>query len=266
MIDIKQINTVYVHDEDFNADDIVSTAILLMVNKDIIIKRVENMPSELNENEIILDLELCNDDNTLSSLVFEWCYEYLFDKVGIIDKEKAKEVFYQNYLNRLATRINNEFCNDYIFRENRILLAFNAYWYEKVKDKSICDEQFRKATDLMMMVLENWLKDVKEEADLRQVEDSIWKKATDSSDNGIYILERYIPWQFQIKKNPTTNARIIIFKSNRGGYNIMSKSIDELKIKKSEYLTFIHPSGFMGVASSLENAILAARQSLASAS
>ena len=65
-----------------------------------------------------------------------------------------------------------------------------------------------------------------------------------------------------IKKDKKANVKLIISKNDRGSYSVISKDSDLFKIKESKYLSFVHPSQFMGVADSLENAIMGARYSL----
>ena len=274
MINIKSINKVYVHDGEFNTDDVVSAAMIKMANKDIVIERVDKKP-KLNANELCLglggkydykfnkyQLDEYGNHYSLSTYAFEWCSDNLFIDCGIENVEKARDIFYERYIEKITTGTLKKFYNDRFFRENGILLSFNLNWHEEANGTAYSDDQFFKAVDFMMIVLENWLKQTKEDADLRDIEDEIWHKAEESQEDGIYVLERHIPWQYQVKKNPDTKAKIIIFKSNRGGYNIVSKSTDEVEIQDSEYLLFIHPSRFMGVAETLNNAILAAKQTM----
>lgn len=274
MINIKSINKVYVHDKEFNTDDVVSTAMIKMANKDIVIERVGKKP-ELHENELCLglggkydykfnkyQLDEYGNRYSLSTYAFEWCLDNLFIDSGIENKETARNIFYKRYIKKITTGTLKKSYNDRYFGENSILLSFNSTKYEEANGAAYSDNQFFKAVDFMMIVLENWLKQTKEDADLRDVEDEIWRKAEESQEDGIYVLERHIPWQYQVKKNPNTKAKIIIFKSNRGRYNVVSKSIDEVEIQDSEYLSFIHPSRFMGVAETLNNAILAAKQTM----
>lgn len=269
-MNIKAIKKLYIHDGRFNTDDVVSAAMIKLANENIILERVGQKPIE-EEGTLLLGLggalDYKNKENRvdqqgdlycLMTYASELCLDIILDEYGIKNMERAKELFYNTYIEKVSIGTRNRFFNRRFFKENDILLSFNLEWYEKGND----DEQFFKAVELMLIVLENWLKQTKEDSDLRSVEDEIWKKAEKASEDGIYILERHIPWQYQVKKNPDTKAKIIIFKSNRGGYNVVSKSTDEIKIQDSEYLSFVHPSRFMGVADSLNNAILAARQTV----
>lgn len=271
---IKSINKVYIHNGEFNADDIISTALIKMTNKNIVIERVSSRPI-LKEDELCLGIagkydynsnkylkDNCGNPYCLTTYVSIWCLDELFKLFQINNTDKANKLFYERYISKVAIGTRKKFFNDKFFRENRIVLDFNSHWYEEVNGITNSDNQFFKAVDLMMIVIENWLKQIKEDSDLREVEDEIWNKAEETQEEGIYVLEKHIPWQYQVKKNPDTKAKIIIFKSNRGGYNVVSKSTDEIEIQDSEYLSFIHPSRFMGVAKTLNNAILAARQTI----
>jgi len=64
------------------------------------------------------------------------------------------------------------------------------------------------------------------------------------------------------KKNKDNNVKMVVSKNERGGYSVISKNSYLFKIRKCQYLSFVHPSNFMGVANTLENAISAAKYSL----
>ena len=275
-MDIKSITKVYVHAGEFNTDDIVSAAMIKAANPDVVIARAKSK-SDLLEGELCLGLggtfdcttNRCQIDEygnrySLSTYAFEWCADVLLRETGIVNIEVAKDIFYATYIKKITLGTLKGFHRDSFFRENRILLGFNSRWYEEADGVTNSDKQFFKAVDFMMIVLENWLRQTKEDSDMRELEDEIWHKAEETSEEGIYVLERHIPWQYQVKKDPDTKAKIIIFESNRGGYSVVSKSTDELKIQDSEYLSFLHPSGFMGVADTLSNAVLAAKKTLSS--
>ena len=134
-------------------------------------------------------------------------------------------------------------------------------YYNELESNSY-DEQFNEAIDFTMLYLENIFREIIQETDYRKLEDEIWKDAEQNQVDGIYILKERIPWQVQIKNNPESNAKIIIQKSNRGGYSITTRDVNQFKIKESKYLSFIHPSKFMGTSATLNDAIMAAKYTM----
>lgn len=276
---VQALKKVYVHRGRFNLDDVVSAALIKAINPEVtIIRDNKAMPSE---GEIRLGgkgeygyesrskaIDPWGNLYTLSAIVYENCAEELFQKAGIVNREEAKELFYDRFIGGISsiTRGGRHGHGGFLW-ENKIILAMNAYWYEGMTGTTDSDKQFDMALEAMSIILENWLRRTKEDVDATEAEDEIWDRAEKESSDGIYVLERHIPWQYQVKRNPETKAKIIIFKSDReeGKYNLVSKSTDEVRIKDNEYLTFRHPSGFMGVADSLDHAILAAKLSIGGA-
>lgn len=227
-----------------------------MTNNSIAIERINKKPV-LDKNQIALGFDKNDFKNKKSSLCnygFDLAIIELMNLYDIKNSGDAINLFYDRYIDKIS--------NDYFFKEQSTLLSFNLYWYENVNNITNCDIQFFKAVEFMIIIIENWLRQIKEDVDFRTIEDEIWNKAEETQEDGIYILDRHIPWQYQVKKNPNTKAKIIIFKSNRGNYSVVSKFTKEIQIKNSEYLSFVHPFGFMGTADNLENAILVAKQSI----
>ena len=274
MSTLNNIKKVYVHAGKFNVDDIISAALIKRLNPEIEFIRVEKA-MKLDGDAMTMGLgggmrEIANRSGKdvygnpycKTSNVYERYGEEILKAEGIENIDEAMEVFYDRYIERIAIGTRFGFHKTKFFGELDIIRSFMPEWYEEFNGDTNWDEQFNRAVDFMVSVLDNWFKSIKEEADYSKVEDEIWKKADETQEDGIFVLERHIPWQTQVKKNPDTKAKIIVFKSNRGGYNIVSKNTEEILIQDSDYLSFVHPSGFMGVAESLDNALMAARQTI----
>lgn len=272
-MNINNINKLYIHDKEFNCDDVISAAMIKLVNPNISIERVDQKINHIN-NALYLgvgglyDYKLYKTRKDkhgnlycLSIYSYDLCIDDLLKKENIHNISKARELFYQRYIKFIAliTRLGYKFKK---FKDCEIIESFNLNWVEDVYCISDYDTQFQKAVDFSLILIRNWIRQIKEDSDYRIIENEIWKKAEESEKNGIYVLDKHIPWQYQVQRHPNTKAKIIIFESNRGGYNVVSKSTEELEIKDSKYLRFLHPTHFMGVADSLSDAINAAKDTL----
>ena len=277
--DIKQVKTIYLHGGKFFLDDVVSAALVKMVNSEVTFVRTAQAVST-NDSSVCMGVRGSNDwfstnkltldefgnPNSLTSLVWQQLANELLNKANITNVQVAKQLFYDRFVSVISVGTRYGFVNaDRYVGEVGIVAKMNAEWYEEANGIITNNNQFDKTVTMMTIIVENWFKQVRQDSDFREVEDEIWNKAEQNSENGIYVLERYIPWQYQIKNRPDTDAKIIIFQSNRGDYNLVSKSIEEIKIQPNEQLSFLHPSGFMGTAKTLEDAICAARYSLRAA-
>ena len=242
MSTLNNIKKVYVHAGKFNVDDIISAALIKRLNPEIEFIRVEKA-IKLDGDAMTMGLgggmrEIANRSGKdvygnpycKTSNVYERYGEEILKAEGIENIDEAMEVFYDRYIERIAIGTRFGFHKTKFFGELDIIRSFMPEWYEEFNGDTNWDEQFNRAVDFMVSVLDNWFKS--------------------------------ITWQTQVKKNPDTKAKIIVFKSNRGGYNIVSKNTEEILIQDSDYLSFVHPSGFMGVAESLDNALMAARQTI----
>ena len=271
-MDFTKINTVNIHDGKYSVDDIFSIAMIKLLNKDVKIERN-------SENKKLLDAIYTYDnildtkqDNAISVLAFGkdkltfsiWnkVSRDLMNKYGIVHVDEGVEYLYSTYIKKIVfcDRSDEKF-NEYLEIKNFFEILNHNLNNEESKNNSP-DENYLLALDVATILLENWIRMTKEEVDFRLIENEIWDKAAANSQDGIYVLDQYIPWRNQLKRNPDSNVKIVIYEGQRGGYIVLSRSTDQVKIKKSSYLNFVHPHEFMGVAKSLEDAILAAKNCL----
>lgn len=272
-IDFKKIKKVYLNEGKFSADEVYAAALIKTINPNIEFERKIQM-NKNNESDFFIEVddklfnlyekanEKIKEDRKLSltAFIFNFVKKDLIKKYNITNRECAMKLCDSRIVEK-ASKLDlyDRICD---FPEHRLIELFNCNQYEEEKGITDNNQQFRLAVEFVEIILENRMREIYECIEIRKIENKIWKEAEKNSEDGIYVLEESIPWQYQVRKNPNSTAKIIIYKSDRGGYNVVSRNQDEVKVQKSDYLSFIHPSQFMGVAQTLQNAILAAKNSL----
>lgn len=277
MKDIQKIKKGITHAGRFHTDDVLSTVLLLELNPNIEIERVsEYIADDSNEEELAYDIGLGEFDHHQENReIDEFGYPYsafgklwrefgrsYLERYGFQNIETAFDKFNRFYVSKVNQGDNIGYKNVFKFYENDLIIRFNPSWMEKKEKLDISNKQFFKAVEFAKMLFENWMRVLYEQIELSDLEQSIWDRAVQNGKDGIVVLEEKIPWQIFIKKKGYEDVKLIIDKSDRGGYSITSKDKDLYQIKDSKYLTFVHPSKFMGVAETLDKAIIGAKYSL----
>lgn len=277
MKDIQKVKKGITHAGRFHTDDVLSTVLLLELNPNIEIERVsEYIADDSNEEELAYDIGLGEFDHheeereldefgypysAFGKLWREFGRSYL-ERYGFQNIEAAFDKFNRFYVSKVNQGDNIGYKNVFKFYENDLIIRFNPSWMEKKEKLDISNKQFFKAVEFAKMLFENWMRVLYEQIELSDLEQSIWDRAVQNGKDGIVVLEEKIPWQIFIKKEGYEDVKLIIDKSDRGGYSITSKDKDLYQIKDSKYLIFVHPSKFMGVAETLDKAIIGAKYSL----
>lgn len=276
-LNIGNIESGYTHDGCFHADEVIATVLLLSLNPKIIIHRVNSVSDEiqLNPKNIVYDIGLgefdhhqanrCINDfgypySAFGLLWEEFGREYLIKK-GFVRIEDAFSRFKEEIVSKIDQGDNCGY-NDIVgFRENYAIKQFNANWYEIKADGKIQDDQFRKAVQYATLVFDNWIRKLYEHIEMPDKEKNIFSEAMKNSEDGIVVLSENIPWREYISEGNNA-VKIVISKNLRGGYNVSSVDSSQIKITDNQYLSFVHPSKFMGVADTLAYAISAAQKIL----
>ena len=281
MKDILLVKKAITHSGKFHTDDVLSTVLIKELNPNIVIERVDQYEADDSIEDILAyDIGLGEFDHhdecrelddygvpysAFGKLWREFGMLYL-EQYGFKNVELAYIKFNKQYVSRINQGDNEGYKNvESRLYENDMIVKFNPSWYECKNDLEISDKQFMKAVEFAKLIFSNWIREIYEEVELDQVEKNIWENALKNGENGIIVLEERIPWRNFLKKDRRVNVKLVITKDYRGGYSITSKDSKKIQVQDSEYLTFLHPSGFMGVASTLDNALKAAKFSLCSA-
>ncbi|MBE5731837.1 MAG: MYG1 family protein [Clostridiales bacterium] len=274
IVDINSISDGYTHDGCFHADDVMATVLLLSLNPSMKIHRVNFIDESIasNESNIVYDVGLGRydhhqQDRKMNKYGFPYsAFGLLWEDYGLLllkkrGFKKEKEAFWkfrEDVVSKIDQGDNCGYENVEGFYENYAIKRFNASWYELKDNDKIQDEQFDKAVQYATLVFDNMLRKLFEEVEMPDKERKIFDSAIKHSKQGIAVLKENIPWRDFVKQEGC-NVKIVISKNLRGGFNVTSVNSNVLKIVPNRYLSFVHPSGFMGVAKTLRNAKLAAR-------
>ncbi|BBF45439.1 hypothetical protein lbkm_4206 [Lachnospiraceae bacterium KM106-2] len=269
---IKELKQAVTHSGKFHADDVFSTALLRYINPDIHVERVNEVPEEFDG--LAFDIGRGEFDHHQEEKVYREsktpyaAFGLLWRVLGaeLIGEEEA-EKFDHRFVEPLD--YNDNFGDDYVIA--RIISNFNPTWDSNENST----DAFWKAVDWAEMILR---------AEFEQIFSRIRAKeevleAAEKAEDQIMILERSMPWKKHVKD---LDLLYVIFPSNRGGYCAqavpMEDGYQELKMpflkewcgKSGEELqelsgiptlNFVHSSGFLSAAGTLEDALEACKRS-----
>ena len=284
--------TVITHSGTFHSDEVLATVILEKVLGNITICRTFKVPEELADDVIVYDIgfgmydhhqkggngarengvpyaaagliwkdfgrqlvaDTCNPD-----LVWNLIDRDLIQGIDATDNGKIPKVDYPAQAMTFSQAIS----------------SFNPNWDSEMST----DDAFAKAVEFAKIVFDNVLANTVSKANAQDIVD----EAIESSVNNIMVLDRFVPWQefiFSSANNKASDILFVVFPSNRGGYNWqcvpdalgsfgMRKAVpDEWKGLRDLELqnvtgvataSFCHPEGFIGGATTLEDAIALAK-------
>lgn len=284
--------TVITHSGTFHSDEVLATVILEKVLGNITICRTFKVPEELADDVIVYDIgfgmydhhqkggngarengvpyaaagliwkdfgrqlvtDTCNPD-----LVWNLIDRDLIQGIDATDNGKIPKVDYPAQAMTFSQAIS----------------SFNPNWDSEMST----DDAFAKAVEFAKIVFDNVLANAVSKANAQDIVD----EAIESSVNNIMVLDRFVPWQefiFSSTNNKASDILFVVFPSNRGGYNWqcvpdalgsfgMRKAVpDEWKGLRDLELqnvtgvataSFCHPEGFIGGATTLEDAIALAK-------
>ena len=279
------------HGGTFHTDDVFSTMFLSQIIDNPVLIRT-NDPSNANENAIVYDIgygkfdhhgpdALMRDDKikycAFGLLWKEFGIKYL-EKIGIEEKEQLFKNIDENLIMQIDGIDNGIFPKieaPYKLTDlDKIIDLFNKGWNEDVDN----DDNFVKAVSIAEIIFNRII--YKENAKIIATKRVLEKM--DTVNDGILFLDEYMPYNDAVfsKEN---NIKIVIFPSNRGGYNIKPLTIskesrelvvnfpkeywglhDQDLIDKSGIKTarFVHSTGFLGVTDTIEDAYILANTAL----
>ncbi|SER59971.1 MYG1 family protein [Lachnobacterium bovis] len=272
---ILNVKNAYTHAGSFHSDDVFATAFLQILNPNITVHRIFKCTSELDG--IIYDIGWGEFDHHQKDKRYREnevpyaAFGLLWEKFGtlIMDEESAQK-FDEYFIQPLDLSDNTGCDNDFAMA----ISDFNPKWDE---DKST-DEAFFEAVSFAKGILERRFEKTKSNLKAREIVREELSKLPE--DIEIFELQNDVPWKSAVKD---TNIKYVIYKSNRGGYNIQCVPSDEDKdeLKKAlpeewrgktqeelEELTnvkgfrFCHNSGFLCAAETIEGARAIAKMAL----
>ena len=283
---IKKNNaSAFTHSGKFHADDVFSAALLLYLNPEINISRGNKVPEDFDG--IVFDIGRGQyDHHQKDSRVRENGVPYaafglLWEALGeeILGQELA-EKFDQSFVQPLDN-------NDNTGEKNEIATLignFNPAWDAQGGN----DEAFFQAVSVAGMILENKFEryrgneraDKRVEELLEAHEMAILSGKKGKEESKILVLPEFVPCQ---KRLSETEIAFVIFPSNRGGYCIQPQKkeyslnykcsfpVEWLGLENEELeaasgiagAVFCHKGGFLMTTETLEEAVQAAKISLA---
>lgn len=259
MRNIDKIRTLVIHGGKFHADDVMTCALLRIINPELEVIRTNTVSGEMRNDETVLvadiglgeydhhqkdvakyphalDSEFCKTgtgrETVMAScgLVFRDFWDRLFDR-----KEDA-ETFRDRVLRPIEKQDNAG--KKYENPVSRIVECFNPAWDS---DKT-SDEAFWEAETFCETIVRNEIRHAESmERGRRILEEKIMNSA-----DGIIVMERYIPWQ-GLSADAKAKAKALIFPS-RGGYSMLPigyKLPEQWIIDPPEGCTFVHPGRFI---------------------
>ena len=287
--DIKDANFI-THAGKFHADEVFGTVLLEKIFKDIKLIRLPEVDNIDLQNKVVYDIgggefdhhQLGGNGQRESGIKYaafgllwkkygreylktievdniEDCFR-LFDKnfVQFIDAGDNGQIKYENIDIKLVTL-------------SDVIEGFNPNWNEEIDS----DEKFTEAIVIAQKIFNNKIESTIAKCSAKKfVEESIEK-----SENGIMILDKYMPYQEFILESENKKAKdilYVIFKSNRKGYTIkaVTKTLGSFESRKEfpkewaglrnedlqkvtgvKSATFCHNACFICVADELNDAI-----------
>lgn len=266
------IKKVYVPRGTFDVDKVLAASLVAVACPWVTL--LYGIPERVEEDAVVLgewgDIALKEKLGTtdpygyrysLTTIVFDEVFEDLMERFSIKRKEAAKRVFRQHHAIRAFPFKKQKWApKDHYLAECDLLRGMSFPRGEA----NGSDEAFYRAFEFGKVVIDNWMRALCAEVDYSDAERAIWEKAAATNKDGIYILEADIPWHFQAAKHPYDKAKVIIRPSRRrqGTYSVEANEWLNMSIAPSGHLFFLHPGKWIGSASTLEDAIAAAKESI----
>ena len=224
----------------FHADEIFATVILSKIIPNIILARVQEYKGEVKDGVIIYDIGEGKFDHHQFGGNGERENGVKYAACGLIWKEFGKEVlkkygveeidYVWNYIDKSLIQFIDsndngqlpKFGLDYkLVHISQIIAYFNPKWDEEIDS----DIKFKNALDLAEIIFDEFLQDCISKAKAKkEVEQAIEK-----SENGIMILDKYMPWKdfvLSSENEKAKNINFVVFPSKRGGYNVYAVPIE----------------------------------------
>ena len=206
------VSKAYTHGGVFHADDVFSSALLELMNPSIEIARIFSVPEDA---ELVFDIGGgLYDHHQEDSAVRENGIPYaafglLWRDLGaeFLGSKEEADLFDQNFVQPIDLTDNTGEPNTL----SSAIGSFNPTWDDNAEK---ADERFRDAVEFAVQILLNY----KKRAEGKLKAHTLVEEALNSSKDGIVVLPRFAPWQEVLI--PEEKARLVIYPSQRGGYNL----------------------------------------------
>lgn len=257
-------NQAFTHAAKFHADDVFSAALLRYLNPEIQITRGFVVPE--NFDGIVFDIGFGEFDHHQADAPKREdgtpyaAFGLLWRRYGEGILGEEAEAFDQRFIAPLDLEDNTGSKN--ILSD--LIERFNPTW----DSEESADEAFWKAEKMAYEILTNEFRYINSS----KKADELMEMAIQESEGDIVELRQFMPWK---KKVCETEKKLVIFPSNRGGYNIQGVPVSEHEIElrvafpeewrgktKGELqkltgvdgMNFCHASGFLASVETREDA------------
>lgn len=282
------------HTGKFHADEVFGTILLEKIYGDIKLVRLPEVDGYNLNGKVVYDIgggkfdhhQIGGNGQRASGIKYA-AFGLLWKELGIrylnelnVDcAEDCFKMFDKNFVQFVDAGDNGQipFENINIKLEtlSDVIEGFNPNWNEDIDT----DIKFMKAIEIARVIFDNKIQSVIAKCNAKvHVE-----KAIQQSENGIIVLDRFMPYEEFVLESNNPQAKDIlyaVFKSNRGGYNVKAipKTLGSFENRKkmpkewaglrNEELqkvtgvataTFCHNAGFICVAKTFDDAIKLAK-------
>lgn len=291
--DLNEANFI-THAGKFHADEVFGTILLEKMFNDIRLIRLPEVDNIDLQNKIVYDIgggefdhhQIGGNGQRESGIKYaafgllwkKFGREYL-KKLNVVDIEECFRLFDKNFVQFVDAGDNGQIKYENIDIKlvtlSDIIEGFNPNWNEDVD----VNEKFYKALDIAKIIFDNKIESTISKCAAKEfVEEAIEK-----SENGIMILDKYMPYQefiLESKNKKANNILYVVFKSNRKGYTVraVAKELGSFENRKKfpeawaglrneelqkvsgvKTATFCHNAGFICVADEFEDALKLAK-------
>lgn len=291
--------TFVTHSGKFHADEVFSTILLEKIYNNIKLIRIPEIEGYCLDNKIVFDIGGGEYDHhqqggngsrangikyAAFGLLWQRFGRKLLNSLKVEDVEECFKILDKNFVQFIDAvdngQVQFEKIDIKVFSVSDVIEGLNPNWDEETDS----DLKFIEALDIARKIFDNRIQSAISKANAKKYVD----EAIEKSNNGIMILEQYMPYQeFVLESNSSKAQEIlyVVFKSNRGGYNIraIAKELGSFDCRKkfpSEWAglrneelqtatgvptaSFCHNAGFICVAQNLEDALKLANMAVES--
>lgn len=260
----------FTHGGIFHADDVFASALLRILNPDIVILRGNVVPEGFDG--ILYDIGFGKFDHHQTDRLFRQngipyaAFGLLWKEFGclLLTEEDARS-FDKEFVQQIDLSDNTgEYCE-----VSQIIYDFNPLWDEEITLK----ERFWDAVDFAQTILNNRIRQIQ----ARRKAKSMVMKFMEEQEGPILIMDQFYPWKDVVC---ASNKLYVIYPSARSGYMIQAvpQSPEVITLKKAfpvewrgktpkelqeatgiSTFSFCHLSGFICAADTIEDAIRVAK-------
>lgn len=267
----KEITEVYTHGATFHADDVFASALLKLINSDIIIHRVNSLPPYVDLAYDIGDGEYDHHqkESPIRSngipyasfgLLWKDLGKYICDNPDNLDRSLIQGIDGCDNLGQVS-------CPDSL---SLVIAAFNPQW----NSEDSYDDSFNDILDIAISILKRKIDTINSKTLGKSMTVNIIRKHPNED---VLVLPQYTTWKDVVTTNTdfTKNIKFCVYPSNRGLWNIESIPISkrcndprvpiperywgETLFRLPQGVTFVHKTGFLAACKTKEDAIRCAK-------